>query len=95
MRMVILCLAFLFAVGCFSGSTPGIGAATATRQAVTEPLSASGQQEVRTIVGSGRLAALQWPVFSDYEKWVKEFYESAPMNWPGLAGESPRLRRQS
>jgi hypothetical protein len=59
MRIAILCLAFLFAGGCFSGSTPGIGAATATRQTVTEPLSAGGQQEVRTIVDSGRLAALQ------------------------------------
>ena len=24
----------------------------------------------------GRLAELQWPDFSDYGKWVKEFYES-------------------
>jgi L,D-transpeptidase YcbB len=89
MRTVILCLAFLFAAGCSPGSTPGNGAATATRQAVLEPLSARGQQELRTIVDSGHLAELQWPDFSDYGKWVKEFYESGAYELAWTHGGKP------
>ena len=89
MRTVILGLAFLFAAGCSPGSTPGNGAATATRQAVLEPLSARGQQELRTIVDSGHLAELQWADFSDYGKWVKEFYESGAYELAWTHGGKP------
>ena len=89
MRTVILCLAVLFAAGCSPGSTPGNGAARATRQAVLEPLSARGQQELRTIVDSGHLAELQWPDFSDYGKWVKEFYESGAYELAWTHGGKP------
>lgn len=40
-----------------------------------EPLSAAGEQELRTIVQSGRLSDLQWPNFTDHSASVKEFYE--------------------
>ena len=76
-RKVVICLVCLFAAGCSPGSTPGNPAATAAKQSVPEPLSPSGQQQLRTIVDSDRLADLQWPDFSDYGKWVKEFYESS------------------
>jgi L,D-transpeptidase YcbB len=53
------------------------------------PLSAGGRQEVRTIVDSGRLAALPWPAFSNYEKWVKEFYESGAYELAWTRGGKP------
>lgn len=77
LRTPVICLVGLFAAGCSPGSTPGNPAATAAKQSVAEPLSPSGQQQLRTIVDSDRLADLQWPDFSDYGKWVKEFYESS------------------
>ena len=45
------------------------------RQETREPLTASGEQELRTIVQSGRLSDLQWPNFSNHGASVKEFYE--------------------
>jgi murein L,D-transpeptidase YcbB/YkuD len=77
LRTPVIYLVCLFAAGCSPGSTPGNPAATATKQSVAEPLSPSGQQQLRTIVDSDRLADLHWPDFSDYGKWVKEFYESS------------------
>jgi len=77
LRTPVICLVGLFAAGCSPGSTPGNPAATAAKQSVAEPLSPSGQQQLRSIVDSDRLADLQWPDFSDYGKWVKEFYESS------------------
>lgn len=40
-----------------------------------ESQSAAGEQQLRAIVGSGRLADLQWPNFSDLAAPVREFYE--------------------
>jgi murein L,D-transpeptidase YcbB/YkuD len=76
MRTVVLCLVCLFAAGCSPGSTPGKASATAAKQSAAESLSPNGQQELHAIVDSGRLADLQWPDFSNYGKWVKEFYDS-------------------
>jgi murein L,D-transpeptidase YcbB/YkuD len=42
-----------------------------------DSLSAAGEQELRAIVASGRLADLQWPNFSDYTAHTKEFYEKS------------------
>lgn len=75
MRTVIVCLMYLFAAGCSSGTAPRSGTSTEAKQSTAQPLSPSGQQELRAIAESGRLADLQWPNFSDYEKWVKEFYD--------------------
>ena len=49
--------------------------AQSQRQETREPLTASGEQELRTIVQSGRLSDLQWPNFSNHGASVKEFYE--------------------
>ena len=62
----------LFTVACSSGGAPANGT---SQQSAATPLSAQGQQELRAIVDSGRLAELQWQDFSDYKKWVKEFYD--------------------
>src|SRR4029077_6363045 len=40
-------------------------------------LSATGQQELRALIESGRLADLQWPNFSDRADAVREFYAQA------------------
>ena len=88
-RTVVICLVCLFAAGCSPGSTPGNPAATAAKQSVPGPLSPSGQQQLRTIVDSDRLADLQWPDFSDYGKWVKEFYESSSYGLAWTHGGKP------
>lgn len=77
--MTVLVFAMLFVYACSHGTvssdangketTPGQQAATA------EPLSAAGQQELRQIVASGRLADLQWRSFANQSAAVKEFYE--------------------
>jgi murein L,D-transpeptidase YcbB/YkuD len=89
MRKVIVCLACLFAAGCSRGSTPGSATATAANQSVAEPLSPNSQQQLRTIVDSGRLADLQWPDFSDYGKWVKEFYDFSNYGLAWTRGGKP------
>jgi murein L,D-transpeptidase YcbB/YkuD len=71
----MLCMVCLCAAGCSSASTSGSSSSEERRPSAAEPLSSAGQQELRAIVGSGRLAELRWPNFSDYQKWVKEFYE--------------------
>jgi murein L,D-transpeptidase YcbB/YkuD len=89
MRTVVVCLVCLLAAGCSPGSTPGSGRANAAKQAAAEPLSANGQQQLHAIVGSGRLADLQWPDFSDYGKWVKEFYDSGNYDLAWTRGGKP------
>src|SRR5260370_32224217 len=89
MRTVVICLVCFCAAGCSPGSTPGNPAATAAKQSVAEPLSPRGQQQLRTIVDSDRLADLQWPDFSDYKKWVKEFYESSSYGLAWTHGGKP------
>jgi murein L,D-transpeptidase YcbB/YkuD len=52
--------------------------ATASRAAGTvESLSATGEQQLRAIVASGRLVDLQWPNFSELAAPVQEFYKQA------------------
>ncbi len=89
MQTVIICLACLFMAGCSSGSAPGSTLAEAAKQAAAEPLSSNGQQELRAIVESGRLADLQRQNFSDYEKWVKEFYDAGSYDLEWTRGGKP------
>lgn len=49
----------------------------AKAQGADTALSAAGEQKLRSILASGRLEDLQWPNFSDYGPFVKEFYEEA------------------
>jgi murein L,D-transpeptidase YcbB/YkuD len=51
--------------------------AVAKAQGADTALSAAGEQKLRSILASGRLEDLQWPNFSDYGRFVKEFYEEA------------------
>ncbi len=54
-----------------------------------EPLSATNEQELRTIVASGRLADLQWPNFSEESSAVKEFYDEAGYRLAWSRGGKP------
>jgi L,D-transpeptidase YcbB len=74
MRTVTLCLVCFFMADC--SSTGGLvnGASKEATQSAALPLSPSGQQELRTIVNSGRLAELRWQDFSNFGKTVEEFY---------------------
>ena len=94
MRTVVVCLVCLLAAGCSPGSTPGSARANAAKQAAAEPLSSNGQQELHAIVDSGRLTDLQWPDFSDYGKWVKEFYDSGSyqLAWTLAGKPTPQAR---
>jgi murein L,D-transpeptidase YcbB/YkuD len=44
---------------------------------IPQSLSPAGEQELRAIVASGKLADLQWPNFSEQSAAMKEFYEQA------------------
>src|SRR5215471_11454394 len=50
-------------------------AQTNASTAPPETLTIPGEQELRTIVESGRCSDLQWPKFSNHHASVKEFYE--------------------
>jgi L,D-transpeptidase YcbB len=56
---------------------PRDGMAEAPTPGAHNSLSASGEQELRTIVASGHLTDLQWPNFSEHRDAVKEFYDLA------------------
>jgi len=49
----------------------------AKAQGADTALSAAGEQKLRSILATGRLEDLQWPNFSDYGPFVKQFYEEA------------------
>jgi murein L,D-transpeptidase YcbB/YkuD len=85
----MLCIVSLCVVGCSSASTSGSATSKELRQAAAEPFSSAGQQELRAIVSSGRLAELRWPNFSDYQKWVKEFYEQGNYELTWTRGRKP------
>jgi Scaffold domain len=66
---------------CSSGTTSfdarRKGTVEAQNFGTPESLSAAGEQELRAIVTSGRLADLQWPNFSENGAAVKEFYDES------------------
>lgn len=79
-------LALFLAIGlgltaCSGGTTSSDARRKGTVEAqnfgTPESLSAAGEQELRAIVASGRLADLQWPNFSENIAAVKEFYDES------------------
>jgi murein L,D-transpeptidase YcbB/YkuD len=79
-------LILFFAAGLgFAACSDGTVSSEAPRKTVTEArvsaaqnsLSPDGEQELRALVDSGRLADLQWPNFSEHRETVKEFYNLA------------------
>ncbi len=86
--VVGLCL-----TACSGGAIPTEAGKKALSEAQTlgapEPLSATNEQELRTIVASGRLADLQWPNFSEECSAVKEFYDEAGYRLAWSRGGKP------
>ncbi|HUO33382.1 MAG TPA: L,D-transpeptidase family protein [Candidatus Acidoferrum sp.] len=54
-----------------------------------QPLSPAGQAELRSIVDSGNFSELRWPDFSDYRKYVQEFYASYQYSLPWVRDMQP------
>ncbi len=89
MRTAALCLVCLLSTGCLSAGTSVNGTSAHATQSAAEPLSPQGQQDSRAIVNSGRLADLQWQNFSDYQKYVKEFYDAGNYQLEWTRGGKP------
>jgi murein L,D-transpeptidase YcbB/YkuD len=80
-RLVLLLAIGLGFTAC-SGGTASSGArrketVEAQNSGTPESLSAAGEQELRAIVASGRLADLQWPNFSENSAAVRGFYDES------------------
>jgi murein L,D-transpeptidase YcbB/YkuD len=80
-RLVLLLAIGLGFTAC-SGWTASSGArrketVEAQNSGTPESLSAAGEQELRAIVASGRLADLQWPNFSENSAAVRGFYDES------------------
>jgi murein L,D-transpeptidase YcbB/YkuD len=58
-----------------AGKPSGNSFAQPASQSEPEPLSAAGEQELRSVLQSGRLSDLQWPNFSNHSASIKQFYE--------------------
>ena len=78
-RAVLFLMIGLCFIAC---SNPSISSETRRQAPIQqvgslEPLSAAGEQELRELVASGKLASLQWPNFSAQSAAVKEFYDQS------------------
>jgi L,D-transpeptidase YcbB len=89
MRTAALCLVCLFTAAVFTGGAQVSGASSNAKQSTAGSLSPQGQQELRTIVDSGRLADLHRQNFSDYQKLVKEFYDDGNYQLEWTRGGKP------
>ena len=69
--LFILVFALLFSP---ASARPAEG--VTARAAGTQRLSAQGERELLGIIAAGRLEALQWPRFGDYQAEIGEFYKS-------------------
>jgi len=80
-RLMVFLAAGLGFTACSGGTISSDGARRGTAEAPTpgtlNSLSSAGEQELRALVESGRLADLQWPNFSDHGDAVREFYAQA------------------
>ncbi len=80
-RSVLFLAIGLGFTACSGGTAPSgalrKGTVEAQNSGTPESLSAAGEQELRAIVASGRLADLQWPNFSENIAAVKGFYDES------------------
>jgi L,D-transpeptidase YcbB len=92
-KQLVLFLAIsLNLTGC-SGGTPSSdvrkGTVAAQNPGKPDSLSAAGEQELRDIMASARLADLQWPNFSENSAAVKEFYDESSYGLGWSRGRKP------
>jgi L,D-transpeptidase YcbB len=92
-RFVLLVCVSLCFMACSRGTVfsnaQQTTAAPAKSSLTPEPLNAAGQQELRTILDSGRLPDLQWPNFSQQGTAAKEFYDEAGYRLAWTRGGKP------
>ncbi len=96
-KRLVLFLAIGLGFTACSGGTASSGArrkgtVEAQNSGTPESLSAAGEQELRAIVASGRLADLQWPNFSEKSAAVKEFYDESGDRLGWSRGGKPTLQ---
>ncbi len=92
-----LVVVFLTIGVCLAACSGGTVSSEARRKGATEAqnpgapdsLSAAGEQELRSIVASGKLADLQWTNFSDDSAPVKEFYDQSGYRLAWSRGGQP------
>ena len=96
-KRLVLFLAIGLGFTACSGGTASSGArrkgtVEAQNSGTPESLSAAGEQELRAIVASGKLADLQWPNFSENSAAVKEFYDESGDRLGWSRGGKPTLQ---
>jgi murein L,D-transpeptidase YcbB/YkuD len=93
--LLLLSIATLCFVSCSQGSAssdPLRAGSDGTQNATpvaAQTLTPAGEQELRSIVGSGKLSELQWPNFSQQSAAVKEFYDEAGYRLTWTVGGKP------
>jgi len=77
MRVALFLTVAMCFMACSGGSVPSKDQPNraVSHPRAPQPLSAAGDQELRTILDSGRLTDLQWPNFSEHSAAAKEFYD--------------------
>ena len=75
--------------GTFSSVAPREGTEAARITRTQASSSAAGEQELRALLESGRLADLQWPNFSDKSAYVREFYYQSGDKLGWIQGGKP------
>src|SRR6202046_4722772 len=75
-------------------SARGQSETSAKSAAPPQQLSPEGQASLRSIIQAGNLSDLRWPDFSDYDKYVRKFYESYGYSLPWLRGTEPTAQAQ-
>lgn len=99
-RVCLLLAVGLALVACSQSSSSGVRSKTRPRQEgqeALEELGPAGQQELRSIVSTGKLDSMQWPNFSDHIASVKEFYEETgyKLGWSQRQANAPSSRTDS
>jgi len=75
--------------GTVSSDSGRSGLAGAQNSSEAQALTPAGDQELRSIVASGKLPELQWPNFSQQSAAVKEFYDEAEYRLAWSRGGKP------
>jgi L,D-transpeptidase YcbB len=87
----VLALAAI-SVGTISSNASRRRTAEYRPQSTPDSLSPTGQQELHTLLDSGRLGDLQWPNYSERQRAVKEFYDLAGyrLAWSNAGKPTPQ-----
>lgn len=94
-RVLRLCLAILVCLGCSAGwlnssqPAPASSSAASTTSSPADSLSATGQQQLKSLLDKARLESLHWPDLSDHIGAIRKFYEKAGHKLEWTSGGKP------